>query len=218
MRAINLTFRDTATNTEFVAPVTPASFEVGSGIRIELVNIHTLGDVIFGGHPTLDSIKVDLLLPAQAYPFAIGTPAPYTHVKTFKTWCSNRTVIRYIISETDINIPVLIESVRYGESDGTGDVYMSLTMREYKEISVVQTQLAEKTGNLDRAMEESPPSSAQAYVIVSGDTLSAICRKFYGDAMLYPQLAAYNNIKNPHLIYPGNTLQIPDKSLLLGVS
>lgn len=53
-----------------------------------------------------------------------------------------------------------------------------------------------------------------------GDTLSIICRRYYGrsTAKYYNALAKYNGIKNPHLIYPGRTLKIPPENVLLGVS
>ena len=57
-------------NSEMIMPVTPESFQVSHGINIETINIHTLGDVAIAGYPTLATIKLDLLFPAQNYPFA----------------------------------------------------------------------------------------------------------------------------------------------------
>lgn len=49
------------------------------------------------------------------------------------------------------------------------------------------------------------------YEIVSGDTLSGIAKRFYGDAMQYPRLFEANRevIKDPDLIYPGQKIRIP---------
>ena len=49
------------------------------------------------------------------------------------------------------------------------------------------------------------------YEIVSGDTLSGIAKKFYGDAMQYPRLFDANRevIKDPDLIYPGQKIRVP---------
>ena len=47
-----------------------------------------------------------------------------------------------------------------------------------------------------------------------GDTLGALCLKFYGDRNLYPQLAQYNSLPNPDLIHPGQLLKIPPRSVL----
>ena len=49
------------------------------------------------------------------------------------------------------------------------------------------------------------------YVIKSGDTLSAIAKKFYGKGSEYPRIFEANRevIKNPDLIYPGQKIRIP---------
>ncbi len=51
----------------------------------------------------------------------------------------------------------------------------------------------------------------QYYEIRSGDSLSAIAKRFYGDAMAYPKIFEANRevIKNPDLIYPGQKIRIP---------
>jgi len=49
------------------------------------------------------------------------------------------------------------------------------------------------------------------YEIASGDSLSAIAKKFYGNAMQYPRLFEANKevIKDPDKIYPGQKIRIP---------
>ncbi len=49
------------------------------------------------------------------------------------------------------------------------------------------------------------------YSIQSGDTLSAIAKRYYGNAMDYPRIFEANRevIKDPDLIYPDQTLRIP---------
>lgn len=55
--------------------------------------------------------------------------------------------------------------------------------------------------------------------MVAGDCLVGDLQPVYGTAPrpAYNALAAYNGIKNPHLIYPGQVLTIPPKAQL-GVS
>ncbi len=52
------------------------------------------------------------------------------------------------------------------------------------------------------------------YTIVSGDSLSKIAKKFYGNAMDYPKLFEANKevIKDPDLIYPGQKIRVPPKT------
>jgi len=210
-------FKDNA-NTELILPVTPKDFEIQNGINIETVNIHALGDIIIAGYRKLGGFKIPCLLPARDYPFAHVTGKdPYEYVERFNKWCQERVALRFIISDTPVNTPALIESVQYGEKDGTGDVYMTLNLREYREISMTQTQKREQTGNATRE-EPAARATADTYVVVKGDTLSAISRKFYGDASLCYVLADFNAIKNANLIFPGQSIKIPSKELLKGVA
>ncbi|MEN8809268.1 MAG: LysM peptidoglycan-binding domain-containing protein, partial [Desulfobacterales bacterium] len=58
-----------------------------------------------------------------------------------------------------------------------------------------------------------PPQAAQVeyYVIQKGDSLSAIAKRYYGNAQDYPRIFDANRevIKNPDLIYPGQKIRIP---------
>jgi LysM repeat protein len=50
------------------------------------------------------------------------------------------------------------------------------------------------------------------YHVKRGDTLSQIALDYYGRASAYPEIAAYNHIENPDLIYAGSTLTVPRPS------
>ncbi|MDH5777089.1 MAG: LysM peptidoglycan-binding domain-containing protein, partial [Gammaproteobacteria bacterium] len=70
----------------------------------------------------------------------------------------------------------------------------------------------------DRSGSESPiveiehdiPTSQHqiVHIVVPGDTLWFIAKRYVHDAMQYPELARLSNIKNPHLIYPGDRVLI----------
>ncbi|MDF2511004.1 MAG: LysM protein [Herbinix sp.] len=198
--------------TETVLPITPPSFEVSHGINVETINIHTLGEVILPGYETLSTIKIDCMFPAKKYPF--NQPKiklnPYYYIKKIEDWCNDHTILQFIVSNTAVNVKAIVSSISYGERDGTGDVYATIELREYRELSVVQKN---KTGNGTRVSDKIA-AETNIYKVKSGDTLWAICRKYYGDATLYPKLASYNNIKNANLIKVGLKLQLPSKVLL----
>ena len=56
-----------------------------------------------------------------------------------------------------------------------------------------------------------PEPQAQFHDVVRGDTLSAIAKKFYGDANKYPVIFEANKpmLSHPDKIYPGQKLRIP---------
>lgn len=49
----------------------------------------------------------------------------------------------------------------------------------------------------------------QPYTIQSGDNLSKISKRFYGNANKYSEVAKANNISNPDLIKVGQQLNLP---------
>jgi nucleoid-associated protein YgaU len=60
---------------------------------------------------------------------------------------------------------------------------------------------------------QAPPQTGKVeyYVIQKGDTLSAVAKKFLGNANDYPKIFEANRevIKDPNLIYPGQKIRIP---------
>jgi hypothetical protein len=46
--------------------------------------------------------------------------------------------------------------------------------------------------------------------VSSGDSLSAIAKKVYGDSAKVESLARFNHIKNKDLIYPGQQIRLPE--------
>jgi nucleoid-associated protein YgaU len=63
----------------------------------------------------------------------------------------------------------------------------------------------------DMLVVNNPEPEAQWHTVVSGDTLSKIAKKFYGDANKYPAIFEANRpmLSHPDKIYPGQMLRIP---------
>jgi nucleoid-associated protein YgaU len=57
-----------------------------------------------------------------------------------------------------------------------------------------------------------PAASSKTYVVQEGDSLSKIAKREYGNANDWRKIFEANRdlIKNPDLIYPGQTLKIPN--------
>ena len=195
---------------ELILPVTPDSYTVGTGINVEIVNIHELGDAILTGYGTLATIKINCMLPANAYSFARDDdPEPY--ISQFEKWVKQKRRLRFIVGGTGVNIPVVIKDFSYGETDGTNDIYADLSLREYPVLTAPQVTAAAAGASTARAASDSGGSSVQSYTAVYGDTLSGICRKFYGNgtADYYNRLAKYNGKANPNILMTGEVLKIP---------
>ena len=117
-------------------PITPASYEWTTGKNIETINVSQLGDVYLPGNRSRHSGTIECLLPSQDYPFnQPGTILdPGYYLEPLRYWAAEKIPVRYIVTESDINALVYIESVTEKEQDGTGDVYCSIALREYVDL------------------------------------------------------------------------------------
>jgi nucleoid-associated protein YgaU len=57
-----------------------------------------------------------------------------------------------------------------------------------------------------------PEPVVRKYTVASGDTLSAVSERFYGDPNRYEQIADASDVSNPDLLHRGQVLTIPDEA------
>ena len=67
-------------------------------------------------------------------------------------------------------------------------------------------------GTMGAGMAPNVADREKTYTVVAGDTLSKIAQREYGDASKWRRIYEANKdtIKNPDLIYPGQTFTIPE--------
>ena len=205
-------FLDEAAGIELVLPVSPSSYSWEHANRVETVQLDQLGELNLPGGRVMGRCTLECLLPAQLYPFCNpgALDNPYIYLEQLERWSDKGTVVRFLVSGTPSNASVLIESVEYGEKDGTNDLYATIVLRQYQKPE--SPVLAVQGGGAEAARDsKTGAASAKTYTVVKGDTLWGIARQFYGDGSAYKRIAAAKSaiIKNPNLIYPGQVLTIP---------
>ena len=197
---------------EITLPVTPESYSVSTEMSVQVIDVYELGQYAAPTYPTLQTIKIECLLPSAARPYCVSYTEQSVLVKWLDARLKERTRLRYIVSGTAVNVPVYLVGVEYGEKDGTNDIYASLTLREYRTLSAPEV-LPGTSGTAAR--ETSPQQNAQGtHIVKHGDTLWAIAKKYYGDGSLCYKLAAYNGIKNANIISVGQVIKLPDAATL----
>ena len=80
----------------------------------------------------------------------------------------------------------------------------------WDKIKTVDAKYADLTADINIDATLSVP--ARIYEVVSGDNLTKIAKKFYGDGNKWKQIFEANRdtVKNPDLIHPGQVLKIPN--------
>ncbi|MCT4566132.1 MAG: hypothetical protein N4A68_17710 [Maledivibacter sp.] len=126
-------------------PVLPSQFKIQSGMKNETYDVISQGDIKLIGMPALKSISLQSFFPNQDYSFLRDKHyRGWQYVETIEEWKSRRVPIRLIISEAPrdiINMPCTIEAFEYGVQDGTGDIYYTLTLSEFKFITLDQRRV-----------------------------------------------------------------------------
>lgn len=216
-------FVNLSTGQEIVMPVTPKGYQISLGADVQTVSLLGFGDVNLAGDRTLFTETLGpFLLPVQAYSFNDPTAVlnPHYYISFFEQAWENRQALRLIVSDTPTQYEILVENAQYGEQDGTNDLYLTLKVRQYRQPQPITVCGGQKDAaaavNAAPARATTTPQQAdiRSHTVQSGDTLSGICRTYYGNANLYPKLAAYNGIKNPDLIYDGSVIKIPPAGAL----
>lgn len=190
-------------------PVPPAEFELSQGNVNTVVNVYNIGEVNLIGKSKLATITISTFFPAQEYSFCqyTGFPQPYKCVNMIENWRKSGRPIRLVITETPINLACAIENFNYKEQDGTGDVYFTLELKEYRFLNI--QQIIQQNGYTmpatTRGVTQTMPN---VYIVKAGDTLWAIAKRLTGNGANYKTIASKNGIKDPNKIYPGQKLVI----------
>lgn len=136
-------------------PITPPQIEVSVQNNNTTLNISDIGEILMIGKTGLLSITVESFFPAQSYYFADlrMSEKPYAYVKKIEKWKDSGKPMRLLLTGTTLNKPFAIESFTYREQDGTGDVYFSLALREYKYLTEIGGEIDDLTELAERADE-----------------------------------------------------------------
>ena len=110
-----------------------------------------------------------------------------------------------------------IKNLQVGFDDGVATLSgecMNEATRDAAVLMAGKIQRVEKVVADDLVYPEPPPEEKEKveyYVIVSGDTLGAIAKRYYGSASKYTRIHEANRelIPDPNKIYPGQKIRIP---------
>ena len=105
-----------------------------------------------------------------------------------------------------------IEDLSVRVDDDLATVSGKVTDQATREKVLLAVGNTEGIARVDDQLEvEAPEPEAQFHTVVSGDTLGAIAKTYYGNAGKYPVIFEANKpmLTDPDKIYPGQVLRIP---------
>lgn len=193
-------------------PVPPREYTVGKTSNNSTFSVENIGEISFIGKSNLTTLpSIATFFPKNIYSFCQYStfPEPNECVALINKWIDSGKPIRYMITGTSINMECTIESFEYKEQDGTGDIFFTLELKEYRRIALKTTTAttSKTTGTPIRVAAKVIPKT---YTVVKGDTLSLISKKVYGNSNKWQDIFNKNKskIKNPSMIYIGQVLII----------
>lgn len=114
-------------------PIIPEEFKVKSPQKNEVYETISKGDLKLIGLRGLKAISISSFFPTKPYPFARDkTYKGWQYVNMIEAWKERRVPIRIIATGTPINLAMAIENFEYGPQDGSGDIYYTLDLEEFK--------------------------------------------------------------------------------------
>ncbi|EGT3845693.1 LysM peptidoglycan-binding domain-containing protein [Clostridioides difficile] len=205
-------------NDTFRFPVFPSSFEINSKAIVNTSNVLKTGEIAVFGGVGLRTTEISSFFPKNDYTFCdyTGFPSPYDCVNKIEKWMNEGFILRFTVTETNINMEVIIDSFKYEEKDCTGDVYFTLNLKEYKRIQIpkINTSSNDKlSSKLDLPLTKGfeVKNKQKTHKVGKGDSLWSLAKKYYGNGDLWKKIYDANKklIKNPDVIKDGWVLIIP---------
>ncbi|MFJ7971326.1 LysM peptidoglycan-binding domain-containing protein [Psychrobacillus sp. NPDC096389] len=212
-------------------PVAPSDMETKINNQNTTITLINEGEVNLLKKAGLTDITFDLMLPNSKYPFGVYPdgfqPASYFLDKLEKLKVDKK-IFQFIVSRLkpsgdllfDTNLTVSLEDYIIMESAEEGfDIIVPVSLKQFRPYGTKVIEIKKNTTATSSAakpvatVKNARPSNKEipkSHKVVKGDTLWAICKKYYGKVTkaMTDELAAKNGIKNPNLIYPGEVIKL----------
>jgi len=201
-------------------PIPPSVFEVAVKQNNSTVNINNVGELNMIGKTGLITLSLSSFFPNQEYSFCQCKPdSPYNYVKTIDEWRTSGKPARITITDTPINYAITIDSFKWGEKDGSGDLYYTLDLREYKFIGGATDTTIDSATGLKKRVDASTSIGGlvKSLTVYPGDSLMDIASRALGQTTSLTDsaksyLTAYKAIAKQGGLSIGSILTVTNNS------
>lgn len=153
-----------------VLPVTPWKYQAQLSQNNKIVEILDFGEMLVFGNTKLHRLKFSCFFPSleHNYPFVVGDKrTPQEFLEILNRWKVSQSPVRVIITDSPVNENFAIMDLDFNEKDGTRDIYYELTLVEYRDWNIPESDYTRTvnslTGLKDRAGVRST-ASVQSFV------------------------------------------------------
>ncbi|ERT59336.1 hypothetical protein [Megasphaera vaginalis (ex Srinivasan et al. 2021)] len=190
-----------STADSFTIPVTPRKISFSMSQNNKTVNITQVGEALLFGQPKLHTVSWSCFFPATVhdYPFVVGDRKdPSECINLIKKWKEAKNPIRVIVTETPINLMMGITDMQCAKQDGSGDIYYTINLLEYKALNTPTANnnatVDQITGLKARPTETIEPT--QATLWQKGSDIMDAAKKAYGDYNHWRRIVQSNDLKD----------------------
>lgn len=198
-------------------PVHPEIIRVKSGTRNKSVDISGLGEITIMQDRPAVVISFSSFFPATMFQ-GVQTARltdPDTLANKIRSWKNSTKPAKFLVTGTSLNMYCTIEEFHCEERGGdVGTIHYSITLKEYREVSVRQISVdSSGTATVPKETETRTDNrvTPSTYTVVAGDCLFNIAQRVLKSSGRYMEIYELNKdkISNPNLIYPGQVLKLP---------
>ena len=214
----NLTISLTAGSSVVTFPVLPSELMVSVNTNHGTVNINNYGEYLMKGRTGLKSLTLAGFFPAQDYPFAMMTMSPYTYIAELEAMRTGGEVCQLTVSDTPISMPCLISSFKFGEKDGSGDVYYELGLMEYRYVTAPETGKTEAATGLKKRPESFWSKMKKNITYYPGDSIGNVIGRAVGKSVTlnneqFSKFQIYRSIVRNGGLSPGDIIRLTTMNL-----
>ncbi len=172
----------------------------------------------------LRNIKMDIYLPnnlnlpfvQKKYAVNCILDKPIIYLNKFRQFKIDKKPFRFMITRIlpsneeifETNIKVSLEEYSVYEKAGEeGDFYVSLYLKEYRDITVKEFSKIDDT-SFSESVKREHKEVPKTYTVKSGDTLWDIAKREFNDETLYKTLMQINGIEDPYKLQIGTVLRL----------
>ena len=214
----NLTISLSAGREIVTFPVLPAELMVSVNTNHGTVNINNYGEYLMKGKTGLKSLTLSGFFPAQDYPFAYASMSPYTCISMLEAMRTGGEVCQLTVSDTPLSMPCLISSFKFGEKDGSGDVYYELGLTEYRYVTAPETGKTDAATGLKKRPESFWSKMKKNITYYPGDSIGNVIGRAVGKSVTlnneqFSKFQIYRSIVRNGGLSPGDIIRLTTMNL-----